>query len=213
LFIRKIFPRLMALLLVLALSGVAQAATGRQKLDAFFKGLKTMRAEFVQKVLDKDQRVKEQSEGVMYLSRPGHFRLEYTKPYSQLYVADGQKLWMYDKDLEQVTVRPQADTLGSTPALLLSGGVPLDRDFNIKDLGVHEGGLTWLELTPKKKDPTFSDIRLALDKDGVRAMQMTDNFGQITRMYFTSIERNPAISPDRFRFTPPPGVDVVGEGQ
>lgn len=206
-----LLTRTFVLLLALLLGGAAHAAgDGKARLDGVFKDLKTMRAEFVQTLVDAEQQVKEESEGVLLLSRPGRFRLEYSSPYSQLYVADGERIWMYDKDLEQVTVRPQGEALGSTPAMLLSGSEPLERSFNLEELGDHEG-FTWLDLKPKEKDATFAYIRLALDGDVIRAMEMVDNFGQMTRMYFHTIVRNPKVDPAAFRFTPPPGVDVVGE--
>lgn len=195
---------------LLTLSVPGQAADGKVRLDAFFKGLKTMRAEFVQTLVDAEQRVMEQSEGVLLLSRPGRFRLDYSKPYSQLYVADGQKVWMYDKDLEQVTVRSQDEALGSTPAMLLTGSEPLERSFILQELGDHEG-FTWIDLKPREKDATFAYIRLALEGDVIRAMEMVDNFGQMTRLFFHTVSRNPPVEAGAFRFTPPPGVDVVGE--
>ncbi|GAB4293966.1 MAG: outer membrane lipoprotein chaperone LolA [Thiohalomonadaceae bacterium] len=201
---------LLSVLLSLLLASVAQAADGKARLDAFFKGLKTMRAEFVQTLVDAEQRVKEESEGVLLLSRPGRFRLDYSKPYSQLYVADGAKVWMYDKDLAQVTVRPQAEALGSTPAMLLTGSEPLERSFTLEELGEHEG-YTWLDLKPREKEATFAYIRLALEGEVIRAMEMVDNFGQMTRLFFHTVSRNPALDAAAFSFTPPPGVDVVGE--
>lgn len=202
---------MLVLFLALGAGGAVQAeGNGKARLDHFFQDLKTMRAEFVQTLVDAEQQVKEESEGVLVLSRPGRFRLEYSKPYSQLYVADGKRVWMYDKDLEQVTVRPQTEALGSTPAMLLSGSEPLERNFTLEELGDHEG-FTWIDLKPKEKDATFAYIRLALDGDVIRAMEMVDNFGQMTRMYFHTVERNPKVNAGAFRFTPPPGVDVVGE--
>lgn len=202
--------RAFLLLLSLFLASAAQAADGKARLDAFFKGLQTMRAEFVQTLVDTEQRVQEESEGVLLLLRPGRFRLDYFKPYSQVYVADGSKVWMYDKDLEQVTVRPQEDALGSTPAMLLSGSEPLEHNFILEELGDHEG-FTWIDLKPREKDATFAYIRLALEGEVIRAMEMVDNFGQMTRLYFHTVSRNPALDAAAFRFTPPPGVDVVGE--
>lgn len=202
--------RISLLLLSLFLAAGVQAADGKVRLDAFFKGLKTMRAEFVQTLVDAEQRVVEQSEGVLLLSRPGRFRLDYSKPYSQLYVADGAKVWMYDKDLEQVTVRPQAEALGSTPAMLLTGSEPLERSFILEELGDHEG-FTWIDLKPREKDATFAYIRLALEGEVIRAMEMVDNFGQMTRLFFHTVSRNPQVEASAFHFTPPPGVDVVGE--
>lgn len=208
---RNLSPvRLLTLLLGLSFGVAVQAADGKARLDAFFKGLKTMRAEFVQTLVDAEQRVMEQSEGVLLLSRPGRFRLDYSKPYSQLYVADGTKVWMYDKDLEQVTVRPQDEALGSTPAMLLTGSEPLERSFILQELGDHEG-FTWIDLKPREKDATFAYIRLALEGEVIRAMEMVDNFGQMTRLFFHTVSRNPSVAADAFRFTPPPGVDVVGE--
>lgn len=202
--------RMLLVLLMLSVSMAAQAGAGRVKLDRFFKGLKTMRAQFVQTLLDANHNEKERSEGVLLLSRPGRFRLEYTKPYSQLYVADGKHVWMYDKDLEQITVRPETAALGSTPAALLSSDVPLDRNFRLTELGNHSG-FTWLELRPKQKDATFTYIRLALDGDVVRAMEMGDSLGQTTRLYFDKVSRNPHLAASEFEFTPPPDVDVVGD--
>ncbi len=209
---KNIIPICRTILLsaLLALSGAAHAADGKARLDAFFKGLKTMRAEFVQTLVDAEQRVKEESEGVLLLERPGRFRLDYSKPYSQLYVADGTRIWMYDKDLEQVTVRPQDEALGSTPAMLLSGSEPLERNFTLQELGDHEG-FTWIDLKPKEKDASFAYIRLALDGEVIRAMEMVDSFGQMTRLFFHTVNRNPKVDAGAFRFTPPPGVDVVGE--
>jgi len=205
---------LAALVLLFAFAAVAQAAPGpgQQRLDRFFSGLKSMRAQFVQTVLDSKGGVLQQSDGEMWLERPGRFRLEYKKPYAQLYVADGKQLWSYDKDLQQVTVRPESGALGSTPAMVLSGSAPLDKDFNIKELGRHSGFL-WLALTPKDKGAGFSEIRLALEGNVVRAMEMHDSLGQTTRIYFNSIKRNPKIDPAKFRFTPPKGVDVIRDGQ
>lgn len=202
--------RALLVLLMLSMSVAAQAGEGKAKLDRFFKGLKTMRAEFVQSLLDANHKEKEHSEGVLLLSRPGRFRLEYTKPYSQLYVADGRHVWMYDKDLEQITVRPESAALGSTPAALLSSNVPLEKNFHLKELGNHSG-FTWLELKPKQKDATFTYIRLALDGDLVRAMEMGDSLGQTTRLYFDKVSRNPHLAKSEFEFTPPPDVDVVGD--
>lgn len=210
---KRMFGPLHAVLLCVSLlfAASAQAAgEGKVRLDRFFKDLKTMRADFVQTLVDNEQRVKDQSEGVMLVSRPGRFRLTYTKPYSQLYVADGKRVWMYDKDLEQVTVRPQADALGSTPGLLLSSDEPLEKNFRVEELGKHEG-FFWVELKPRQKDASFSYIRLALEGEVIRAMEMVDSFGQMTRLYFHDVKRNPKVEAKDFQFTPPAGVDVVGE--
>lgn len=208
--VMRMFAR-MVVLATLALGMVAaEADEGKARLDAFFQDLATMRAEFTQSVVDAQQRLKEESEGVLVLARPGRFRLEYTKPYSQLYVADGRKVWMYDKDLAQVTVREQEEALGSTPAWLLSTEEPLEKDFLLTELGRHEG-LVWLELKPKEADANFSRIRIALDGGTLRTMEMVDGFGQTTRVQYHRVQRNQAVDDGLFTFTPPPGVDVVGE--
>ncbi len=196
------------LLFVIALP--AHAGEGAERLQGFLDELKTLRADFVQTQLDPKEEVVEEGEGVLYLNRPGRFRLEYSSPYEQLYVADGERMWMYEIDLDQVSVREQGNALGDTPALLLSTTAPLAENFTIEELGEH-GGLSWLELRPNSKDTSFSFMRTAMEGEILRAMEMVDGFGNTTRLYFVSMERNPAIDEAKFQFTPPPGVDVIGE--
>lgn len=203
--------KLFFLTTALLAAAVAQAqGEGERKLDQFFDGLKTMRAEFVQSLVSPEKEVLEETKGMLWLARPGRFRLEYTDPYEQLYVADGKKIWMYDKGLEQITVKNQSAALANTPALLLSSTEPLEKSFNIKELGKH-AGLQWLELKPKQADASFEYVRLALDGPKLQAMEMIDGFGQTTRLYFDKIVRNPEIDKKRFQFTPPKGVDVIGD--
>lgn len=207
--LKKIF-RVGVSALLIGLAGVVQAGQGEVKLEKFLNGLGTMEANFIQTLINPRGEMIEESRGTMRLSRPGRFRLQYTNPYEQLYVADGKSIWMYDKDLEQVTVKPQADTLGSTPAMLLSTTKPLKDSFSITELGVHEG-YQWLELKPRAADSNFDFVRLALEGDVLRAMEMVDGFGQTTRLYFETVKRNPSLDNATFQFTPPPGVDVIGE--
>jgi len=197
-------------LLLLAMAATVQAGEGEARLDRFLDGLHTMEAKFIQTLIDPRGELIEESHGTLWLSRPGRFRLHYSNPYEQLYVADGEKIWMYDKDLEQVTVKPQSDALGSTPAMLLSTTEPLQQNFAISELGAHEG-FQWLELKPLAADSNFDFVRLALEGDVLRAMEMVDGFGQTTRLYFESVVRNPQLAADKFQFEPPPGVDVIGE--
>ena len=196
--------------LLLSVALPAAAGAGQERLQHFLDGLVTMRAEFVQSLVDPNMKVLEESSGILQVKRPGKFRLSYRQPYEQLYVADGERMWMYDKDLEQITVKKEEQALGSTPALLLSGTEPLENNFNIEELGEHEG-FQWLELKPKEKDANFEYIRLALEGDELRAMEMTDGFAQTTRLYFSKMERNPKIDAAEFSFIPPPGVDVIGD--
>ncbi len=207
---KSVVTGLLALCFWLGAAGPAWAVNGAARLDAFLSGLDSMRARFVQSLVDAEGRMLEESEGVLLLNRPGRFRLSYEKPYEQLYIADGERVWMYDRDLEQVTVRLQEQALGSTPALLLSGSEPLEKNFTIEELGTHEG-YQWLRLKPRTRDSEFEYFRLAMEGDVLRAMEMVDGFGQTTRIYFYTVERNVPVRADAFKFTPPPGVDVVGD--
>ena len=199
-----------AAVLLMPLFAYAAPGEGQARLERFLSSLDTMEAQFVQTLINPRGEMVEESRGTLWLSRPGKFRLHYTNPYEQLYVADGDKMWMYDRDLEQVTVKEQSDALGSTPALLLSSSEPLENNFTFTELGAHEG-FQWLELEPRAADSNFDYVRLALEGDVLRAMEMVDGFGQTTRLFFETVERNPALAADTFLFQPPPGVDVIGE--
>ncbi len=201
---------LLAVMLLPVAVSAASMGEGQARLETFLSQLNTMEAQFIQTLISPRGELIEESRGTMWLARPGKFRLHYTNPYEQLYVADGNKMWMYDRDLEQVTVKPQTEALGSTPALLLSSSEPLENNFSIKELGAHEG-FQWLELKPKAADSNFDFVKLAMEGEVLRAMEMVDGFGQTTRLYFETIERNKNIPGDRFQFQPPPGVDVIGE--
>lgn len=189
---------------------LSHAGEGQQRLETFLKGLTTIKAAFVQTLNNAAGELIEKSEGIMAVERPGKFRLQYQNPYEQLYVADGKNIWMYDRDLEQVSVKPQSEALGSTPALLLSTVEPLQTNFELRELGQHEGFI-WLELNPKEADSNFDFVKLALEGDTLRAMEMVDGFGQTTRLYFDPMSRNPQLDAELFHFVPPPGVDVIGE--
>ena len=202
--------RLPLSLFLLLFAVTVSAGEGKQRLDRFLQGLETMEAGFIQSHLDANDKLLEESKGVLLLARPGRFRLEYRAPYEQLYVADGKRIWIYDRDLEQITVKRQGEALGTTPAMLLSGTEPVENNFKVSELGKHEG-FYWLELRPKGDDANFSYLRVALEEETLRAMEMVDSFGKLTRLYFTSIRRNPALDESQFVFEPPPGVDVIGD--
>lgn len=206
----KNLTRFPMLLLLMLCSPLLHAGEGQQRLETFLHELTTIKSAFVQTLNNAAGELIEKSEGVMAVTRPGKFRLHYKNPYEQLYVADGKNLWMYDRDLEQVTVKPQADSLGSTPALMLSTAEPLETNFEIRELGKHEG-FFWLELNPKDPESNFDFVKLAMDGEVLRAMEMVDGFGQTTRLYFDPMVRNPQLDKELFQFTPPPGVDVIGE--
>lgn len=196
--------------LILAFSVSAACASGIDTLKTFVQQTQTARAQFKQTVQGKKMAAAQESSGTMELQRPGKFRWVYDQPYQQLIVGDGVKLWMYDADLKQVTVKKLDLAIGGSPAALLAGKNEIEKHFNLKDLG-KRAGLDWLEATPKDKDSTFENVRMGFNGDVLEAMELHDNFGQTTLLKFSHLERNPKLAPDAFRFTPPKGVDVIGE--
>jgi len=185
-------------------------ANGLQALQRFLDGTQSARARFAQMVLDKDLKPLQQAQGVMQFARPGKFRWDYNKPYEQTIVGDGEKLWIYDKDLNQVTVRKLDQAIGASPAALLSGRNDLARDYRLSDIGV-QNGLEWVEASPKNRDSVFERVRMGFGKVGLEAMELRDSFGQVTVITFADLVRNPAIAPEVFRFKPPAGADVITE--
>ena len=188
---------------------VAQAGA-IDKLHRFLETTKTLRADFAQLVVAKNGKKPQQSAGVMMISRPGKFRWQITKPYAQLLVGDGEKVWIYDEDLRQVSVKKFDAALGSTPAALLVGNNALDKNFTLREAGEHDG-LEWLEAIPKSSDSGFEKLQLGFAGNDLKAMELSDNFGQTTSLLFARIERNPQLAATLFHFTPPAGVDVIGE--
>lgn len=180
------------------------------KLHRFLETTKTLRADFAQIVVAKNGKRPQQSVGVMMISRPGKFRWQIDKPYSQLLVGDGEKIWIYDPDLRQVTVKKMDAALGSTPAALLVGGNSLEKNFNLRELGEREG-MEWLEATPKSPDSGFEKLHLGFSGDDLKSMELFDNFGQTTSLAFANVQRNPSLPAANFRFVPPAGADVIGE--
>ncbi len=202
---------------MLAAVGAAQAAAV-EKLQRFLDTTRTMRAEFTQTVVGKSAKQPQVSSGAMMLSRPGKFVWHIEKPFKQQLVGDGEKVWMYDPDLRQVTVRKFDAALGSTPAALLVG-VPdgkgggrsaLESRFTLKEAGTRDG-FEWLEAIPKTSDSGFERLLIGFSGEELKAMELFDNFGQTTRLVFGRSERNMALAPSLFKFTPPPGVDIIGE--
>jgi chaperone LolA len=201
--------RLLFLFFALALGGTVQAG-GVDRLQAFIAGAKTAEADFTQTVTDKNGRVTQQASGSMAFARPGKFRWDYSKPYEQVIVGDGSKLWLYDTDLDQVTVKPLGDVIAGTPAALLAGDNAIEKYFSLKDAG-QGGGLEWLEATPKSKDTSFERIRMGFKGDVLVQMELFDFFGQRTTLKLSKFARNPSIPAAKFKFTPPKGADVIGE--
>lgn len=197
------------LLIALFIPAVAFGAT-TETLKSFLTQTTTAKGRFAQMVLDKNLKMLQQSTGTMQFSRPGKFRWEYTKPYEQTIVGDGTQLWIYDKDLNQVTKRKLDRALGASPAALLAGSNEIEKAYTLNSIGNQEG-LDWLEAVPKSQDTAFERIRLGFNKSGLEAMELRDQFGQVTVIKFADLERNPKLAADAFTFTPPKGADVISE--
>ena len=191
------------------ISGVAHA-TALDQFKTFVSGTKSARGEFTQTQVTKTPKPGKTSSGTFVFSRPGKFIWTYQKPYEQLLQADGETLYLYDKDLNQVTTRKLGGALGSSPAAILFGSNDLEKNFTLSEAGTRDG-LEWLNATPKSKDTTFEQIGIGL-KDGIpQAMELKDNFGQTVLLKFTSFQRNPALGAQTFKFDVPKGAEVVNQ--
>ncbi|WP_371877392.1 outer membrane lipoprotein chaperone LolA [Telluria mixta] len=190
------------------IAGVAHA-TALDQFKSFVSGTKSARGEFTQTQVQKTKTGKTSS-GTFVFARPGKFIWTYQKPYEQLLQADGETLYLYDKDLNQVTTRKLGGALGSSPAAILFGSNDLEKNFTLAEAGTRDG-LEWLNATPKSKDTTFEQIGIGL-KDGIpQAMELKDNFGQTVLLKFTSFQRNPALGAQTFKFDVPKGAEVVNQ--
>jgi outer membrane lipoprotein carrier protein len=196
--------------LILCLVPLLAHAGGVDRLKAFFASTSSAEATFTQTVADKTGHVTQQASGKMAFARPGKFRWDYAPPYEQVIVGDGVKLWLYDADLNQVTVKKLGDALSGTPAALLAGDKAIDKLFSLKDAGTSDG-MEWLEATPKNRDTSFDHIRMGFNGDVLAQMELFDRFGQHTLLKFSHFVRNPAMSTSRFKFTPPKGADVISD--
>ena len=190
----------------LSIAGLAD--TGTDNLNRFFQEFKTLRAEFSQVVLDENLVPLEESAGRLWISRPGRFRWNYHPPFAQQIVADGARIWFYDIELEQVTVRDQRSMLAGTPALLLAGLGDLGTDYVIEDLG-QQGSVVWVSLQPKASNGGFAEVQLGFQNDTLRLIQLLDHVDQITRIVLSHVEENPQIPANQFHFTVPAGVDLI----
>jgi outer membrane lipoprotein carrier protein len=197
-------------LLVLFLGTTLADAASIDRLRSFVRDTQTARASFIQTVTDRQGRLVQRATGELSISRPGHFRWTLEKPYQQVLVGDGERVWIFDPDLNQVVVRHNDRALGTTPAALLAGKEDVERAFDWRDLPTKDG-LDWLGAKPKDKDSSFSEIRLGFNAGGLAALEVTDNFGQHTLISLFNFERNPKLNPELFKFTPPKGADVVGQ--
>jgi outer membrane lipoprotein carrier protein len=185
-------------------------ASSLDRFKDFVRGTQSARADFEQKVYDRSGKLTQESKGGFAFQRPGLFRWVYAKPVDQVIVGDGERVWIHDRDLNQVTVRKLSRALGSTPAALLAGSADIEKAFELSDAGTKDG-LEWLEATPREREAGFERVRMGFDADELRAMELFDHFGQRTVLRFMNLRRNPKIDKSEFRFEPPKGADVLGE--
>ncbi len=197
-------------LLVSSMTMAADSAS--EKLTIFLQSVVTFKAQFEQMVLSPQGEVIETAQGQFILERPGKFRWDYLSPYPQEIVADGKRIWFYDADLEQVTVKSQQEALTDTPATLLSGEMLPQEKYQVINLTTDDG-FDWVELVPKDLESNFQSVRFAFDKQGLRQMIMRDSFDQYTRLIFSDVSENIELDANTFLFVAPKGVDVVGDTQ
>jgi outer membrane lipoprotein carrier protein len=192
------------------LPGLA-TASALEQFKTFVAGTKSAQGEFSQRLVKADKegkaRISQESTGTFTFARPGKFIWIYQKPYEQVLQADGEKLYIYDKDLNQVTVKKLGNALGSSPAAILFGSNDLERNFVLKEAGAKDG-LEWLQATPMAKDTTFDQIGIGLKNGVPQAMELRDSFGQVSILTFKKFEKNPPLKPGQFKFTTPKGADV-----
>jgi outer membrane lipoprotein carrier protein len=195
---------------LLAFSTLA-SASALEQFKSFVATTKAAKGEFTQRQVKTDKQGKVQvsnvSEGSFQFARPGRFIWLYEKPYEQVLQADGEQLYIYDKDLNQVTIRPLGDALASSPAAILFGSNEVEKNFMLKEAGSKEG-LEWLQLTPRAKDSPFEQIGIGLRNGVPEAMELRDTFGQVSLLTFPRFEKNPPLSPNQFKFEIPKGADI-----
>jgi chaperone LolA len=202
-----VFKLLVCLLLAFPLSAYAGAT---DKLKTFIASTHSAQANFTQDVRDKSGKRIQSASGTMQFVRPGKFRWVYQKPFDQLIVGDGEKFWLHDVELNQVTVRKIDVALGSSPAALLSGSNEIERGFQLKDIE-NKDNLEWLQATPRTQDTSFEKILMAFNAQSeLVVMELLDVFGHTTVLRFSKLKRNPQLSPQLFKFVPPKGADVLG---
>lgn len=202
--------RIPILCFTLLFSSLASAGPARDRLESFAKGLDALRGSFVQEVRDPDGRVTDTQSGSLALKAPRQFRFQYAKPYPQLIVADGDDVWIFDEDLNQVTVRSQSLEEAHSPLTVLVDLAQLDREYKVNESG-DKDGMQWLTLTPKGKDAAFKSCEIGFAPDGPARMIVNDQIGQRNEWRFSKWERNAKLDASLFRFVPPKGADVIGK--
>jgi outer membrane lipoprotein carrier protein len=208
---KKTFKNTLAVLVATGLMSTSAWAGGREKLDEFFTQINTMQSAFTQQVIDDKGALRQSSSGNVYLSRPGKFRWEYAAPDKHEIVADGKNVWVYDVELDQVTVKPMSQALAAAPVGMLTQKQAVDKQFNVEEMEADGSKLEWFRLTPKKKDSDFTTMDLGVSTTGVEEMILGDKFGQQTYIKFEGLRTDIDIDSSRFSFTPPKGADVIGK--
>ena len=204
---KKIVSNLSITLLLIFFNVVNAEPTPIEQLKSFLAKTSSLTADFKQVTLDENGRPTQTSHGDFFLSRPGKFRWSYKKPFIQEIVSSNNKVWFYDADLEQVTIKKLDDSLGSTPALLLSGDIDLEENYTLQQQGIDED-LQWIKLSPKNEESSFNYILIGLTDGVLGGMELSDNFGQLTRIYFSNLKINPQLDNAVFEFVAPDGVDI-----
>ena len=205
---KRIIIKVSGLVLLLTALTAAASVQAKNNLERFFSEVRTYSARFDQVVLDEGMNTLQESSGRLWIVRPGKFRWDYDKPFRQEIVGDGEQVWSYDIELQQITVRPMHGALGYTPAMLMSGKGKLKENFEVEDIG-KQGSLQWMKMLPKKKDGGFEVIRVGFEEKKLRVLEMVDGFGQTTRLTLSGAIENKKIKDSKFKFKPPKGVDVV----
>lgn len=205
------YTRFLYFITLFAFLSVAHAASPSTDLTSLLNSIQSMKANFTQTVYNKKGKATQKSYGRMTMQRPGKFRWDVTKPMPQLIIANGAKLWVYDADLEQVTIRSLKKSAGETPALLLShDNTSLDRDYIVKTLPKNAAG-QWFALTPKSRDSMFESIQMGFVNNQIREMRLQDSLGSNTVIQFQNIQMNPSIAASQFTFKPSAKIDVIDE--
>jgi outer membrane lipoprotein carrier protein len=199
------------MIVLLMLSPSAWADDAGQRLKLALKQMDNLTTDFKQTLLDEDKNVVQQSSGTLALQRPGKFAWHYTDPFEQRIIADGSELWIYDVELDQVTVKPMDQGLANAPIMILMKQADITEQFEVNEVGQRKF-LYWVELLPHVGDLEYTRIYLGIDDDQVRAMELQDQFGQSTQIVFDNLRVGVVHDPATFRFVPPPGVDVYGVG-
>ncbi|AMC33867.1 outer membrane lipoprotein chaperone LolA [Janthinobacterium sp. B9-8] len=201
--------RKLALIILVAVTSQTTWADAVSDLKNYLSSTQSLQANFKQTVTSQQGKI-QNSSGTLSIQRPGLFRWIYQKPFEQLIIADGKQVWLYDPDLKQATVKAMGKALESSPAALLAGNNQFERNYTLRPLPSREG-IDWLEATPKQADQSFNSVKLGFSQGQLMQMELHDNFGQTTRIYFSALKINPKIDAGQFRFTPPKDADVIRE--